>query len=89
MGDFSWFCFMPQADGFFASENERWSGYRVEKAVLRPHKLDVTFLRYGARLRLAPTDTGAVAEITFDEDSRQPRFAIYLPDEGRYNRPPY
>lgn len=80
VGDFSWFCFMPQADGFFVSENDRWSGYRADNAAMCPHELDLIFLRYGARVRLAPTDTGAVAEITFDEDRAEPRFAILPPD---------
>ncbi len=81
VGDFSYLCFMPQAERLFETEDLRWSGFRPEEAQLMPHYMDVKFLRYGARLSLAPTDSGAVMQLEFDSFVKQPRFAV-LPPSG-------
>lgn len=74
--DFSYLCFMPQSEHLYESEDGRWSSYRPENAELNPHYLKVKFLRYGAELLLAPTENGAVIELSFDDWVEKPRFAI-------------
>lgn len=80
IGDFAYFVFMPQADGVYVDGNARWSGFRASDTVMRPDRLELTALRYGARISLAPTDTGAVIRTVYDEDVETPRFAVLPPD---------
>lgn len=80
VGDFAYFNFMPQSDGVFVDGNLRWSGFRPEETVMKPHLLDIRLLRYGARMRLTPTDSGAVIKLDFDDDVRDCRFAVILPE---------
>ncbi len=83
IGDFSWLTFMPQADGVFQTSGNRWSGFIPEKAQLHPHYMEMELLRYGVKFSLAPTDTGAVMKLNFNDIIKTPRFAI-TPD-FRYN----
>ena len=80
IGDFAYFVFMPQSDGVYVEGNARWSGYRPEEATMRPDLLEITALRYGARMSLVPTDTGAVIKLRFDDSVETPRFAVLPPD---------
>ncbi len=86
MGDFSYLCFMPESDGVFVSPDARWSGFRPEDARLNPHYLKINLLRYGAAISLAPTDTGAVMRVEYDDTVAVPRFAITPPQfDGEIN----
>lgn len=76
MGDFSYFCFMPQADNVYVSEDERYSGFRINEAKLCPHYMSIDLLRYKANISLAPTNSGAIIKLHFDESIKTPRFAI-------------
>ncbi len=80
IGDFSWLTFMPQAERPYVSPDQRWSGIRPEEMQLFPHYLDIRLLRYGARIRLAPTESGAVMALDFDSTVKTPRFAV-TPDD--------
>ena len=76
VGDFSYFTFMPQSDGSYFDDNQRYSGFRPHETKLFPHYLCVDFLRYQASLSLAPTDTGAVMCIRYADTVSDPRFAV-------------
>ncbi len=80
IGDFAYFTFMPQAEQPFVNPDRRWSGFRPEDTVLRPDRMELTALRYGAKIRLAPTDSGAVVRIEYDDTVTCPRFAVLPPD---------
>lgn len=80
IGDFAYFVFMPQSDGIYVDGNARWSGFRPADTIMRPDRLELTALRYGARISLVPTDTGAMIRIVYDDDVKTPRFAVLPPD---------
>ena len=76
IGDFSFITFMPGAENPYVSEGARWSGFRPEEAIMRPDYLKVKALRYGATISLAPTDSGAVMALEYDDKICVPRFAV-------------
>lgn len=76
VGDWSHFCFMPQAEKLYSSEFRRWTGFRVEDSVLTPYYLKYDLLRYRTRLELSPTQSGAIMRITADESVQEPVFAV-------------
>lgn len=76
VNDFSYFCFMPQTGTLIADYNNRWSGFRPEKAVLKPNYMQIYLLRYRTSFSLAPTTTGAIMDIKVDESAEDPVFAV-------------
>lgn len=80
VGDWSYFCFMPQAEKLYASSFRRWSGFRIEDSVLTPYYLKYDLLRYRTRIELSPTNSGAIIRISADESITVPVFAV-LPFE--------
>lgn len=75
-GDFSYLCFMPEADTLIVDPALRWSGFHPEKAVLKPHVMEYNLLRYKTIFKLAPTDTGAIMSVDASRNSGAPLFAI-------------
>ncbi len=84
IGDYSWLTFMPQAENVYVSSGSRWSGFIPEKAELHPHYMSAELLRYGVKFSLAPTDTGAVISLLYNENVKTPRFAV-TPDFRYYS----
>ncbi len=80
VGDWSYFCFMPQAEKLYASAFRRWSGFRKEDSVLTPYYLKYYLLRYKTEFELAPTNSGAIMRISTDESVTNPVFSV-LPFE--------
>lgn len=76
VSDFSYFCFMPQADRLACDVNQRWSGFRPQDAVLKPHYLEINLLRYRCKLSLAPTDTGSIMKVVYEDSIKKPLFAV-------------
>jgi predicted alpha-1,2-mannosidase len=67
---------MPQAGKPFMTPEDRWSGYKPEKSILRPDYMQVEFLRYRTVLELTPTDRGACIKLRF-ASGEQPRLGIF------------
>lgn len=75
--DFGTFVMMPQAGKCISdSDYARWSGYRPEDAVLKPHYMKLGFLRSRSVFELVPTERGAIIRLKFNETSWQPYFSI-------------
>ena len=82
IGDYGCFCFLPEAGEPYAGDCA-WSSYRPQEAIVRPDLLDLFLLRYGIRLKLTPTERGAVVCLCYPEHL-PPRFALFpaLPGKG-------
>ena len=78
LGDFGTLLLTPQAGE--PSFTPR-SGYQPEQAVLRPHKMKLTFLQSGCVLELTPTERGAVIRYAFPEGC-EAQFLSLLPVQG-------
>lgn len=76
VGDWAYFCFMPQTEKLYSSPFRRWSGFRPEDSVLTPFYLKYDLLRYRTRIELSPTDSGAILRITADESVETPVFSV-------------
>ncbi len=75
-GDFSYICFMPEADRLIVDPALRWSGFRPENAILKPHLMEYDLLRYKTKFKLAPTDTGAIMSVDASKNTGKPLFAV-------------
>ncbi len=77
IGDFGTFLMMPQAGKVIGDATyKRWSGYKPEDSVLKPHYMKLEFLRSRCLFELVPTDRGAVIRLDFKEGSWKPYFSI-------------
>ena len=75
-GDFSYLCFQPQMDELIVDPVLRWSGFRPEKAVLKPHLMEYDLLRYKTYFKLSPTDRGAIMDVDASRHTGKPMFAV-------------
>ena len=75
-GDFSYLCFLPQADKLIVDPALRWSGFRPENVTLTPYLMEYDLLRYRTNFRLAPTDTGAMMAIDASQNQGKPLFSV-------------
>lgn len=69
IADYGAVLFMPQCTPLKLSENERWSGFRPEDAVLRPDYLSYNLLRSRCVFEVTPTERCAKFRLTFRNDS--------------------
>ena len=77
IGDFGTFLMMPQAGEHIGNtENERWSGYKPENAVLKPHYMKLEFLRSRSVFELVPTERGAIIRLDFSNEKWQPYISL-------------
>ena len=75
-GDFSYLCFMPEAGKLVTDPALRWSGFRPEKAILKPHVMEYELLRYKTNFKLVPTTSGALMQIDGSNCAEKLLFAI-------------
>lgn len=68
IADYGAFCFMPQRKPLNISENDRWSGFRPQDAVLKPYYLKYDLLRYRVSVEVTPTERCAVIRLDFKDD---------------------
>ena len=80
VGDYSYICFMPEIDELVTDPALRWSGFRPEKAVLRPNLMEYELLRTRTKFRLAPTNSGAIMTVESSNLSAKQIFAIIPAD---------
>ena len=80
VGDYSYICFMPEIDELVTDPALRWSGFRPEKAVLRPNLMEYELLRTRTKFRLAPTNSGAIMTVESSNLSDKQIFAIIPAD---------
>lgn len=77
IGDFGCFVMMPQAGEYVADAAvARWSGYRPEEAIIKPHYLRLDFLKSRSLFELVPTQRGAIIRVDYRENEWQPYFSI-------------
>ncbi len=69
IGDYGALCFMPQKSPLNIGEEERWSGFRPEDAVLTPYTLKYNLLRTRSVIEVTPTERCAVIRVEFKDDS--------------------
>lgn len=60
VGDYGHLLFLPFSGELRKEPHARWSGFRPEKAALRPERLEAYLQRYGVRVKLAPTERGGI-----------------------------
>jgi len=75
-GDFSYLCFMPEADELIVDPALRWSGFRPENVTLKPYVMEYELLRHKTHFKLAPTETGAIMSVDASKNSGRPLFAV-------------
>ena len=75
-GDFSYICFMPETDKLIVDPALRWSGFHPEKAILKPYLMEYDLLRYKTKLKLSPTETGAIMSVDASRNTGRPLFAV-------------
>lgn len=76
VGDYSYLCFLPEADKLVTDPALRWSGFHPEKATLKPYLMEYELLRYRTLFKLAPTDTGAIMSVDASRNEGKPLFAV-------------
>ncbi len=59
VGDYGHMLFLPYSGELAEEPHKRWSSYRPERAVIKPHLLQVYLQRYRVGVSLAPTVRGA------------------------------
>ena len=74
--DFSYLCFMPQADEIITDPALRWSGFRPERAVLKPYVMEYELLRHKTVFKLSPTERGAIMSVDASRNNGKPLFAV-------------
>lgn len=67
IGDYGHLLFLPFSGEFERDPARRWSSFRPEETVLRPEKTELYLQRYRVRVRLAPTERGAVLAVSHTE----------------------
>ena len=75
-GDYSYLCFLPETDKLVVDPKLRWSGFRTENTVLKPNLMEYDLLRYKTKLRLSPTQSGAIMSIDASRSDKKPLFAV-------------
>ena len=80
IGDYGALCFMPQKSPLNIGEEERWSGFRPEDALLTPYTLKYNLLRTRSVIEVTPTERCAVIRVEFKDDSDN--FFSVLPVDG-------
>ena len=75
-GDFSYLCFLPQADKLIVDPALRWSGFRPEKVTLKPNLMEYELLRYKTVFKLSPTETGAIMTVDASQNNGRPLFSV-------------
>ena len=66
IADYAFVTFMPQTGQTADLTANCKSGYRRREALMKPYALRLTFLRYRARMELAPTMRGCAADVTWE-----------------------
>ena len=66
INDYGTLLIAPQWDKIADNPSVGWSGYRLDKACMRPDYVSIRFLRSRADFELVPTVRGGVARIGFD-----------------------
>ncbi|MBE6705424.1 MAG: glycoside hydrolase family 92 protein [Ruminococcaceae bacterium] len=62
-------CILAQRGEPAVKADMRWSGFRPEETVLKPHYMKYRLLRPRATLELAPTNSGACIRTSFDDEN--------------------
>lgn len=75
MGDYGHLILMPQSGYPMISEDNRWSGFKPNEAILEANYMKIDFLRYRAELELTPTERGSKIRVTYRDDEAK-RFAL-------------
>lgn len=81
IADYGAMVFMPQKTPLNIGEEERWSGFRPEDAVLAPAYLKYRLLRTRSTVEVTPTARCAKVRVAFDDTENN--FFSVLPVEGR------
>ena len=71
-------CIMAQKGDPTEDSWRRWSGFRPQDAVLKPHYMKYDLLRPRASLELTPTNSGACIRVSFAEEKGE-NFVSVLP----------
>ena len=83
IGDYGTLVLFPQKFDPKFDRGARWSGFRPEEAVLRPHYMKLRFLRSRSEFELVPTERGAAFKIIFD-DAKENYLSV-LPVKGGFS----
>ena len=75
-GDFSYLCFLPQADTLIVDPALRWSGFRPKNVKLKPNYMEYELLRYKTIFKLAPTERGAIMDVDASKNMGRPLFSV-------------
>jgi predicted alpha-1,2-mannosidase len=68
MGDYGAFTILPQVGGRLLSCTKRGTSYRLDKAVIKPHRFEIELIGSGTKIDVAPTERGAIFQFTFPEN---------------------
>ncbi len=68
IADYGTLVFMPQKKRIRFDDN-RWSGYRPEEAVLTPSYMKLRFLKSRSTLEITPTERGGAIRVRFDDEN--------------------
>lgn len=79
IGDYGHFVFMPQNGDPYIQPDARWSGYKLQEAILHPYYMKIDFLRYNATLELTPGLRSAAMKIHWTKPVI-PRLAFFPSD---------
>ena len=71
-------CIMAQKGEPIEDSWRRWSGFRPQDAVLKPHYMKYDLLRERASIELTPTNSGACIRVSFAEEKGE-NFVSVLP----------
>ncbi len=66
IADYGTLVFMPQKKRIRFDEN-RWSGYRPEEAVMTPSYMKLRFLKSRSTFEITPTERGGAVRVRFDD----------------------
>jgi len=69
---------LPQYDIPYEDAKRRWSGFRPQDAILKPHYMKYNLLRAFAEFELTPTNSGACIRVNF-YDNRRDNYISILP----------
>ena len=78
IADYAFVTFMPQTGQAADLTANCKSGYRRREALMKPYALRLTFLRYRARMELAPTMRGCAADVTWERADETHRLALHF-----------
>ena len=82
INEYGSFLMIPQNDVTGDEPHTVWSGYRIDKAIMRPDYLNVTFLRSNCRFELTPTERCAAIRLNFMDERKS--YLSFLPTKGNY-----